>query len=603
LIALGLGADYGMVGCAAYDEDQSSTGCQSNRGSHCLNPWCWVDMTLCPLNKDLCKASGSVEGTDSSPYCRTRPRDRSNLEVNFSLYYSYETCNSVNVYDMSRLFEPISGKSLKTAVDAWGPWLVLRKDYNGHEKFGGPLWDFFTSSLDTIEPAPLVNIVPGWATSESRQKFSSSYTACVHDVAVGNRDICVADLWVTPERNQLANFLPTVKSDNFHLVVPRKIEEITFYHRISRPFMPFSRAAWFGIAGFLFVIAGVFWIEKRCEDGSCCRSVSTWQFSDFVEFQFNTWRDFLQGETNHDTEKSLLRKFTVLGFLFFTLVTLASYTASLASMLVLANQPVGAVNNIHEATIQKVPVCLPEVLQPSFRRLYPQTVFVAGSYMEYLPRMLHAGKCGAMVVSNNVLDQLYAGRIQEDDCAAVASGSLTEEEGRCQTDFTGRPRNDCELMQVGDMLWSIPVAFPVSPRLIHTMSWAFMYALSAGAMEQSLRVNADVFPVSLCKPVEARSVDDGLLLSDLLGTFFVSMVIIILGLLSFSLRLCWRGVPRPRVSVRNRVSLWSLPPVVEAPFEAPLGSPTLDTESDKPPNDHDIVSVDFSVDLPQTGSV
>ena len=42
-------------------------------------------------------------------------------------------------------------------------------------------------------------------------------------------------------------------------------------------------------------------------------------------------------------------------------MTLASYTASLASMLVLANQPVGAVNNIHEATSQKVPVCLPEV--------------------------------------------------------------------------------------------------------------------------------------------------------------------------------------------------------------------------------------------------
>lgn len=47
----------------------------------------------------------------------------------------------------------------------------------GFRKFGGPLWDFFTSSLDTIEPAPLVNSVPGWATSESRQKFSSSYTA------------------------------------------------------------------------------------------------------------------------------------------------------------------------------------------------------------------------------------------------------------------------------------------------------------------------------------------------------------------------------------------------------------------------------------------
>ena len=88
-------------------------------------------------------------------------------------------------------------------------------------------------------------------------------------MAVGNRDICVADIWITPERNQLANFLPTVKSDTFYLVVPRKIEEITFYHRIARPFMPFSRAAWFGIGAFLFGIAAVFWIEKRCEDGSC----------------------------------------------------------------------------------------------------------------------------------------------------------------------------------------------------------------------------------------------------------------------------------------------------------------------------------------------
>ena len=96
----------------------------------------------------------------------------------------------------------------------------------------------------------------------------------------------------------------------------------------------------------------------------------------------------------------------------------------------------------------------------------------------------------------------------------------------------------------------------------------------------------------------SKSEDDGLLLSDLLGTFFVSMVIIILGLLSFSVRLCWRGIPRPRVSVRNCMSLWSSPPV-----EATLGSPTLDTESprpqDKTPNGQEVVSVDFSVDSVQ----
>ena len=47
------GSDYGMVGCAAYDSDQSSAGCQSNTGSHCLNPWCWVDMTLGRLVEDI----------------------------------------------------------------------------------------------------------------------------------------------------------------------------------------------------------------------------------------------------------------------------------------------------------------------------------------------------------------------------------------------------------------------------------------------------------------------------------------------------------------------------------------------------------------------
>ena len=45
----------------------------------------------------------------------------------------------MNVYDMSRLFEPMSGKSLKTAVDAWAPWLVLRKDSSGREMLGQDL--------------------------------------------------------------------------------------------------------------------------------------------------------------------------------------------------------------------------------------------------------------------------------------------------------------------------------------------------------------------------------------------------------------------------------------------------------------------------------
>ena len=123
-----------------------------------------------------------------------------------------------------------------------------------------------------------------------------------------------------------------------------------------------------------------------------------------------------------------------------------------------------------------------------------------------------------------------SGNVKEEDCADVASGSITEDVGRCQTDYTGRPRDDCEFMKVGDLIWSIPVSFPVSDRMLHTMSWAFTYALSNGVMEDMKRLNSDLFPVSQCEAVEDRSEEDGLHLADLSGTFFVSMFIVLLGL-------------------------------------------------------------------------
>ena len=56
----------------------------------------------------------------------------------------------------------------------------------------------------------------------------------MHDVAVGNFDICLADLWITPERNQLVTFLPALRNDHFYLVVPK------------------AQGAQSGVAGFLF---------------------------------------------------------------------------------------------------------------------------------------------------------------------------------------------------------------------------------------------------------------------------------------------------------------------------------------------------------------
>ena len=117
----------------------------------------------------------------------------------------------------------------------------------GNVEYGGPSYDFLQSVLNLFDPPAQLNLLPGWATEQSRQRFSShlqlfgirffffrrlgsklgilrirsmnlaisscagSYTACVHDVAVGNFDICIADLWLTPNRHRLAWFLPTIR--------------------------------------------------------------------------------------------------------------------------------------------------------------------------------------------------------------------------------------------------------------------------------------------------------------------------------------------------------------------------------------------------------
>ena len=165
-------ASYGMTGCHAYDANSSSVGCESNAARYCLSQWCYVDMTLCPINKLLCLAEGGLEGSDASPHCRTRPHFRSTVQTNMSLYYSYETCGYMNNYDLSALFSQLGGTTIKVAAAAHTAWVIIKKDALGQDVFGGALYDIFIESLVLIQPPPVMKLIPGWATQQSRAIFS-----------------------------------------------------------------------------------------------------------------------------------------------------------------------------------------------------------------------------------------------------------------------------------------------------------------------------------------------------------------------------------------------------------------------------------------------
>ncbi|CAE7031211.1 GLR3.4 [Symbiodinium natans] len=533
LTAEGLGADYGTEGCRAYDNENRSRslfGCNGTaQVSQCENPWCFVDMTVCPFSLDRCAAAGAAPGSDDSPHCRTR-RTEDKTILNTSWSYSYETCGSVNI-DSIRHSVAIGGYVIKIAATAWAPWVVER----GGE-FGGPSYDFFTQSLKLFDPIPTVRLIPGWATEQSRRKFASSYTACVHDVAVGNFDLCIADLWLTPERNSVANFLPPLRQDFFYLVVPKTIEEVTFWSYLASPFRPFSVDAWLGVVAFLCGMSLLLWLMQLSDAGFCSRRQKfSWSLAEFGNSLFVVWHDFLLGQSSHDVENGPARKLISVAFSFFILIILASYTASLASILVVKRGAVGEISSIDEAIEKGVSICVPSVLGPTFTNLYSRASFVLVGSQEHSPRRMHAGDCKAMVVSQDVIDSLHAGYIKEQDCNEVqVTQTVTEDEGRCETDYLGRTRDDCNFIRVGEMLWSVPLSFPVSEKLLHSLSWAFTTGLTDGLLEEvkGNKLNKDGFPVPNCAAEEGN--DDGVLsLEDLSGTFFISVFIAAAGLVCF----------------------------------------------------------------------
>ena len=371
------------------------------------------------------------------------------------------------------------------AVDAWEPWVLLRTSPSGVEEYGGATYDFFMQAVASFKPQPILQIIPGWATEQSRQKFESSYTACVHDVAVGNFDICIADMWLTPERHQLASFLPAVRQDHFYLVVPKKMEVVTIWSLLQKPFQPFTADGWLGVAAVLIGMAVLHWLLELSEEGmeGNWRSQCSWSLALALRFQFTMWHDFFQGGSSLEIKKGAAYKFFSLAFSFFLLVTLASYTASLASMLVVRHQAVGTISSIEHAVSQQARVCIPSVLLQTFRNVYPHAIFVTIDGMEFGARSMHAGRCEALVLSEYYIDMMHADKIRQKDCHDVENG-VPEEVARCEADFRGNKRDDCNLLRVGGLLWSVPLSFPVSDKIAHSMGWAVTTTLSAGLMEK-----------------------------------------------------------------------------------------------------------------------
>lgn len=220
----------------------------------------------------------------------------------------------------------------------------------------------------------------------------------------------------------LTNFLPAVRSDNFYLVVFEEGGSTSFAAMLQNPFQPFSGAAWGMICAAVVVSASAMAIvdfqdqeEFPYEDESFILRGGKAMYLGFLS---------LMGGASAYRAGSLPSKIITLGFQLFLVIVMASYTANLASLLVVKNVQTG-VNSIYDAIEVGLVVCVPEAVKRTVLLNYPalKTHVFGGSTTDFA-RLMHAGKCDAAVIHSKRIEQLHAGAIRDIDCEVCCAACL-----------------------------------------------------------------------------------------------------------------------------------------------------------------------------------
>jgi hypothetical protein len=201
---------YGSSTCNAHDTDLPREAFEHDSGSEydqchpdvlsqpewCRTPFCWVDPNNC--HREHSQSSYFVNRTDLVPS------------------YSYQTCGFTNTYSEDWRGLQLRGKRFRVAFpgdDDSG--YTLLTDEAGNKR--GSFVEFMNRLASTYKFV----YVPQEISNVSRTKFpSSSFTACVHDVAINHTDLCIANFWLTAQRRALTTMTAPLSTDDMYLVTP-----------------------------------------------------------------------------------------------------------------------------------------------------------------------------------------------------------------------------------------------------------------------------------------------------------------------------------------------------------------------------------------------
>eukprot|EP01043_Picozoa_sp_COSAG02_P070858 COSAG02_NODE_12716_length_1504_cov_5.242670_1_plen_449_part_10 len=382
------------------------------------------------------------------------------------LAYSYETCGNLNSYSEQRHFSALTGQTIRVSYpgDSGSGYTLYTE--NGEKK--GSMVDFvkklaldhgfYTIDVDVTQDSK--------DAVQSAFDSGSSFSACVHAVAIGQTDMCIGNFWLTNDRMLMAtSFTSPLYSDEFRLIVPVEAAKPSIWSRLLQPFIAtFSPAAWFymGVLA-TYVSVAMLFVEGGAVGDATDRIIdeykstnpltkSSSRVEEQVKASYNSAYysvlGVLSGSPAHEA-RTAGGRMVLAGFAVFCLFFIASFTASTAATLIDVQQTRTVIRTLDDVP-DTARLCMLGTGASRFELRYPQFTgrIVPGEDQVAVMNDLDDQECAAAVLMQDAWNNIVAGKKEE---------------------YTGG--NQCKYAAVDVPLLSTENAMPIRDDLQQAMSY------------------------------------------------------------------------------------------------------------------------------------
>ena len=457
--------DYGSSECRAWDNASWNSACLAADGSvrdsgaaeWCAASWCYVDKRNCE-----------------------RPMDPADVEpgsASSGLFYSYETCGNLNTYSDTRHYNYLRGRHLRISYpsDSGSGYTLVTLP-------GGSRTGSMVEFMRSIAAEARFTWQEVALRDESSSRYSSSFTACVHQVALNETDLCIANFWVTTERMLIhPSFTAEVYDDEFQLIVKAVVKK-SFWDKVARPFsQTVTPTAWLLVLLTLLVMSLAMVFIEGSNVGDSADKILTRMDEQSGSYSAQQRKAELtearglgaslrragisiyyagigvaSATPKHETNCAA-GMIVVMGFGIFCMLFVASYTGATASIMITEKERTAAISSLHE--LQGIPdakICLYASQAKSFALQYPQfsSRLVAGVTAHDVLQSLDDGKCAGAVLFQDAWGNALAGRVPTK-----------------QNDGSTPEKNHCDKTSVGGSVMAISNAMPVRQDLLEPLSY------------------------------------------------------------------------------------------------------------------------------------